>query len=184
MRSGSLGMKIAPDPPWHREAGDAARASPAMPDAPTAATTTAPVSDREGTTRRVGRAQEPKAVVYGGRRALPEPPAHEAREEEPHQGAERRQQGLKLEREAIFEPPVSEAAGYLLAAHHTDHHCSVARQALDHDLPALRYGHLQRLGRPAPPRPVAPHGKEGIGMGRRGVSAPYAALGARGSWWR
>src|SRR2546428_13218790 len=98
-----------------------------MPGAPTAGTTTAPVSDREGTTRRVGRAHEPKAVGHGGRRALPEPPAHEAREEEPHQGAERRQQGLELEREAIFEPPVSEAAGYLLGAHHKDHHCSGSR---------------------------------------------------------
>src|SRR5438128_789362 len=53
--------------------------------------------------------------------------------------------GLKLEREAIFEAPVSEAAGYLLGAHHADHDCSVARQALDHDLPALRHGHLHRL---------------------------------------
>src|SRR2546428_13731067 len=102
-----------------------------MPDAPTAATTTAPVSDREGTTRRVRRGHEPKGVDYRGRRALPEPPAHEAREEEPHQGAERRQQRFKLEREAFFEPPVSEAADYLLGTHHTDHHCSVPRQAPD-----------------------------------------------------
>jgi len=26
--------------------------------------------------------------------------------------------------------------------------------------------------------------RKGIGMGRRGASAPYAALGVRGSWWR
>src|SRR5439155_10266979 len=130
MRSASLGMKIAPDPPWHREAGDAPRPSPAMPGAPTAGTTTASVSDREGTTRRVRRAHEPKAVDYRGRRALPEPPAHEAREEEPHQGGERRQQEFKLEREAFFEPSVSEAADYLLGTHHTDHQCSVARQWL------------------------------------------------------
>src|SRR5439155_11246792 len=110
----------------------------------TAGTTTAPVSDREGTTRRVRRTREPNAVDYGGPRALPEPPAHEAGEEEPHQGAERRQQGLELEHEAIFEPPVREAAGYLLEAQHTDHHCSGARQALDHDLPALQHGHLLR----------------------------------------
>src|SRR5439155_16207542 len=74
----------------------------------------APVSDGEGTTRRVRRLHEPEAVGYGDRRALPEPPAHEAREEEPHERAERnkstpaprkteRQQGLKFEREANFE---------------------------------------------------------------------------------
>ena len=57
--------------------------------------------------------------------------ARRAFTEEPHQGAERRQQRFKLEREAFFEPPVSEAADYLLGTHHTDHHCSVARQALD-----------------------------------------------------
>src|SRR5438552_2914523 len=90
--------------------------------------------------------------------------------------------GLKLKRVAIFEAPVSEAAGYLLGAHHADHDCSVARQALDHDLPALWHSHLQRLGRSAPPRAVAPHGREGIGMRRHGASTPYAALGACGSW--
>src|SRR5438132_11307843 len=118
--------------------------------------TQAPISDGEGTTRRGRRLHEPEAVGYGGRRALPEPPAHEAREEEPHQRAERnkstpapritqRQQGLKLEREAILQPAVPEAAGYFLGAQHTDHHRPVAGQAFDHDLPALRHGHLQRL---------------------------------------
>src|SRR3989442_13914982 len=87
MRSGSLGMKIAPDPPWHREAGGAARAAPALSGAPTAGTTTAPVSDRAGNARRGRRAPEPKAGGYPGRRALPEPPAHDAREDKPHHGA-------------------------------------------------------------------------------------------------
>src|SRR5438093_7116545 len=99
--------------------------------------TQAPVSDGEGTTRRVRRLHEPEAVGDGGRYALPEPSAHEAREDEPHDRAERRQQGLNLEREAILQPAVPEAAGYFLGAQHTDHHRSVARQALDYDLPAL-----------------------------------------------
>src|SRR5207247_10682814 len=102
--------------------------------------TQALVSDGEGTTRRGRRLHEPEAVGYGGRRALPEPSAHEAREDEPHDRAERRQQGLNLEHEAILQPTVREAAGDLLGAHHMDHHRSVARQALDYDLPALRHG--------------------------------------------
>src|SRR5439155_15509284 len=128
------------------------RPSPSMPPSLPAR---APVSHGEGTTRRVS-LHEPEAVGYGGRRALPEPPVHEAREEEPHERAERnestpapritqRQQGLKLEREAILQPAVPEAAGYFLGAQHTDHHRPVAGQAFDHDLPALRHEHLQRL---------------------------------------
>src|SRR2546425_10850719 len=107
---------------------------------PPSSSTEAPISDGEGTTRRLRRAHEAQAVGDGGRCALPEPPAHEAREEEPHERAERRQQGLNLEREAILQPTVREAAGDLLRAHHVDHHRSVARQALDYDLPALRHG--------------------------------------------
>src|SRR5438876_9233657 len=72
--------------------------------------------------------------------------------------------GLKLKREAIFEAPVSEAAGYLLGAHHADHDCSVARQALDHDLPALRHSDFLRIGRAQPRRPVTPPGSERTGM--------------------
>src|SRR2546428_1694698 len=77
--------------------------------------------------------------------------------------------GLKLKREAIFEAPVSEAAGYLLGAHHADHDCSVARQALDHDLPALRHSHLQRLRPTAPPGAAAPPRKASIGVRPPGV---------------
>src|SRR2546422_6045687 len=106
----------------------------------TTRTITAPISDGEGTTRRGGRAHEARAVSDGGRCAVPEPSAHEAREDKPHDRAERRQQGLNLEREAILQPTVREAAGDLLRAHHLDHHRSVARQALDYDLPALRHG--------------------------------------------
>src|SRR5439155_24972593 len=62
------------------------RPSPSMPPSLPAR---APVSHGEGTTRRVRRLHEPEAVGYGGRRALPEPPDHEAREEEPHERAER-----------------------------------------------------------------------------------------------
>src|SRR5213594_520867 len=145
----------------------------------TTGTTTAPVSDGEGTTRRLRRAHEAQAVGFGGRRALPEPPAHEAREEEPHERAERRQQGLNLEREAILQPAVPEAAGYFLGAQYTDHHRPVAGQAFDHDLPALRHGHLQRLGRPAPPRPVVPHGREASawdGAESLGLTLPWVRV--------
>src|SRR5213594_4155931 len=107
----------------------------------TTGTTTAPVSDGEGTTRRLRRAHEAQAVGDGGRCALPEPPAHEASEEEPHERAEGRQQGLNLEHEAILQPAVREAAGDLLRAYHVDHQRPVAGQAFDYDLPALRHGH-------------------------------------------
>src|SRR5439155_25347854 len=58
----------------------------------------------------------------------------------PPRGSRRDSRGLNLEREAILQPTVREAAGDLLRAHHLDHHRSVARQALDYDLPALRHG--------------------------------------------